>query len=386
MNFTEMTVEQLEARKAAIATECEAENADVDALLEEIKGINTELETRKSNADKKAELRSQVAMGAGEVVSKNEVDTMNNKEEVRNSKAYIDAFAKYIKTGKDDECRALLTVNATDSSASITGYVPVPDLVAEVVTHAWDKAEIMNLVKKTNLKGNVQVGFELSADGAVIHNEGAEAPDEEEITLGIITMIPKAIKKWLTVSDESIDLNGEEFIRYIYSELTYRIAKKAEDTLVGMIAAADDESTSTSVGVPQVATAPVLGAIAAGMAELTDEASNLVVVTTRANWALFKAAQYNANFAMDIFEGLKVYFNDTLEDFATGAAGDVYAIIGDFASGAQANFPNGNEIKIKVDDLSLAEDDLVKFVGREFVGLGLIAERRFVNLVIPSGE
>ena len=61
-----------------------------------------------------------------------------------------------------------------------------------------------------------------------------------------------------------------------------------------------------------------------------------------------------------------------------------YAIVGDFAEGAHANFPNGEEITIKYDDLSLAEKDLVKLVGREFVGLEVVAPNAFVKIAKAS--
>ena len=44
MDIKTMSFEELEARKAAIAVESEAEGADVDALLEEIRSINAEIE------------------------------------------------------------------------------------------------------------------------------------------------------------------------------------------------------------------------------------------------------------------------------------------------------------------------------------------------------
>ena len=44
MEFEKMTVEELEARKAQIATEIEAEDADLDALEAEVRGIKEELE------------------------------------------------------------------------------------------------------------------------------------------------------------------------------------------------------------------------------------------------------------------------------------------------------------------------------------------------------
>ena len=39
MNFKEMTIEQLEERRAAIATELDAPEADLNALEEEVRAI-----------------------------------------------------------------------------------------------------------------------------------------------------------------------------------------------------------------------------------------------------------------------------------------------------------------------------------------------------------
>ena len=44
------------------------------------------------------------------------------------------------------------------------------------------------------------------------------------------------------------------------------------------------------------------------------------------------------------------------------------------------NFPNGEGIDIKVDDLSQAEYDLVRVIGREFVGIGVVANNAFVRI------
>lgn len=386
MNLKEMDVSQLEERKLAIAGEIEQDGADLDALESEAREINAELEARKAEAAKRAEVRQLVNEGAGEVI-----ETFEQKEErkmdveIRNSEAYINAYANYIKTGKDAECRALLSTNGTDASASLTGYVPVPDLVDARIRTAWEKNNVMALVRKTNLKGNVKVGFELSADGAVVHKEGTDAPSEEVITLGIVTMIPQSIKKWITVSDEALDLSGAEFLNYIYDELTYRIAQKCEEELIDIIAALPDTATSTSVSADTITGQPSLTTVAEAMGHVIG--NNLTIVMNRATWAAFKAVQYAANFAIDIFEGQRVVFSDALPSYAKAVEdddGDVYAIVGDFFEGAQANFPEGEGISIKVDNLSLAEKDLVKFVGREFVGLGAVADKRFCLIAAPT--
>lgn len=176
-------------------------------------------------------------------------------------------------------------------------------------------------------------------------------------------------------------MGSAEFLDYIYDELTYRIAKKAADTLVAKIEAAGTVSTSTSPAVPIVTAATIgLATIASARAELSDEAENPVVVMNKKTYADFKEAQATANYAQDIFDGMNVVFNSTIKDYTTASSGDTYAIVGDFGVGAQMNFPNGAEIEFKYDDLSLAEADMVKIVGREYVGIGVVAPNAFVKV------
>ena len=48
MDFKNMTIEELEARKAAIAAEVDTDGADLDALTDEVRAIKEELEARKA--------------------------------------------------------------------------------------------------------------------------------------------------------------------------------------------------------------------------------------------------------------------------------------------------------------------------------------------------
>ena len=372
MELKEMTIDELEARKAAIAEEIDSPEADLNALEEEVRAIKAEMESRKAEETKRAEVRAAVAEGEGETVKKfkdEENKTMTNQE-VRNSAEYVNAFANYIKTGDDSECRALLTEN-------VNGQVPVPTVTEGRIRTAWERAGLMELVQKTYIRGNLKIGFELSATGAEVHTEGdmENLPAEEVLTFGVVQMVPESIKKWITISDEAMDLGGEEFLDYIYDEITYQIAKKAEALLIKLINDAPAAPTAESVSVGTVTGALAVDTVVRALGALSAEAANPVIVTTRSNWATLKAAAMAAHYSVDPFEGLPVYFAsaDVLDTSAM--------IVGDFGYGAHANFPNGNEITIKFDDLSLAEKDLVKIVGREFVALGLVADKAFVKVV-----
>lgn len=376
MELKEMTIEELEARKLEIAEEVEADGADLDALEEEVRAIKAELEARKAEEAKKAEIRSAVAAGAGTVVQEFEEErkTVMNNEEIRNSKEYIDAYAEYIKSSDPTECRALLSENDTN------GTVPVPELVYDIVKTAWEREGIMSRVRKAYLRGNLKVGFEISSSAAATHSEGV-AVNEESLVLGVVELIPESIKKWISISDEALDMRGESFLRYIYDELAYRIAKKAADLLVAKIQACGTVSTTTCPGVPAIKVAtPTLGTVADAIANLSDEAANPVIMMNKLTWATFKGLQAAGNYGYDPFEGLPVVFNDTITAISAATTGVAYMIVGDLDHGALANFPNGEDITFKYDEMTLATQDLVRVIGREFVGLGVVAPNAFVKV------
>ena len=254
MEIKDMTIEQLEARKAEIPALLDSEDADLDALEAEIRSINEELEKRKAEAAQREEIRKAVAAGAGQVKENfNQEENKMTIEEVRSSKGYVDAFAEYLKNGRDTECRSLLTEIGAGAG---NGGVPVPAFVDEIVHTAWENDAILSRVKKVYLKCNLKAAFERSADGAYAHTEGTTAVTEESLTLGIVTMIPKMIKKWITISDEAMAMTGESFVRYIYDELTYQITKKLAELVIGDIVSADTSHTATAVGLPKVSVRP----------------------------------------------------------------------------------------------------------------------------------
>lgn len=379
MNFKDMNTEELMAKAAEIRSAIETEEGieGLRALDAERKEVAEELEARKSAEAEKAEIRAAVAEGSGEVV-KEVVEEKREKPmsdiEIRNSKEYVNAFAEYIKSGDPAECRALLSENATG------GTVAVPELVYDIVKNAWAKEGIMSRVRKSYLKGNLKVGFEISATGAVKHNEGV-AVDEETLVLGIVELVPQSIKKWISISDEAMDLRGEAFLRYIYDEIAYQIAKKAADDLVAAIVACGTVSTTTCPSVQVLAGETLaIGTIAKALGKLSDQAADPVVMMNKATWSAFKAAQYAGSFSVDPFEGLPVVFNNTITAYSAASTGDTYAIVGDLGFGALANFPNGEEITFKYDDMTLATSDLVRIIGREFIAEGVIAPDAFVKI------
>ena len=397
-----MTLEEINSKKEELRNELNSEDLTAERfeeIKEEVKQILDEQPEAEEPAKEEAPAEEPGEISEDEerslIRDAQNIETRNvkivkaieNKEErkmekeveLRNSKEYVDAYAEYIKTGEDKELRALYTENIKD------GTIAVPDIVYDFVKTAWDKEEIMSLVRKTELKGNIKINFEISGSDAVVHTEGGEAVPEEELVEGIVTIVPAFIKKWISVSDEVLGLRGEAFLNYIYDELTHKIAKKAADQLVGIIASLPQTATATSPAADKITVAPAADTVAQAFGHLSDEAANPVIIMNKLTYAEFKAVQYANNYGVDVFEGLQVKFNNTLPAYSTANAGQVYMIVGDLGEGTDANFPNGiGNIEFTFDALTKKKEDLVEILGKEYVGLGVITNKAFTLVAKPG--
>lgn len=382
MELKEMNLEEVEARLAEIdsAVETTESKEEVEALRQEMRSLKerkTELKALEERKKAAAELDNG-AMGKVIETRKEEKKTMDVKE-FRNTPQYIDAYAEYIKTGKAEECRALLTQNVGEA-----GTIAVPDLVYDIVKTAWEKSDILSLVKKIEVAGNLKVQFEISGSDAVIHNEGSGAVTEETLSLGVVTLIPESIKKLVRISDEVKDMRGVAFLNYIYDEVTYKILNKVKSSLIAKIAALDTTASATAPYAKKVKAGAALGTIAQALGQLSDEATNPVAVMNPATWAAFKASVYANGFDADPFEGLQVIKTTALPAITAASENEVYAIVGDFGMGALANFPNGQGVQVKFDETTEMDEDMVRILGRLYVAAEPIACGAFVNITAPA--
>lgn len=375
MELKDKSAAELIERRAQIAVEVDTDGADLGALEEEVRAINAELAAREAAEEERKAKLDEVKNGlAPEIIKEKSEERKMTTEEIRNSKEYIDAFGEAVRTGDENfrECRALISENGS-------GTVAVPTFVEDAIKTAWEREGITSRIRKVSVKGNLKVNFERSSTGAAIHTEGGDAPDEETLVLGIVTLIPRMIKKWISFSDEAESLRGEAFLRYIMDEIADKLVNFAAATVVGAIAGAPAASTATAVGVPVVNDDPAIDTVAQALGQLTDAAVNPVVILNRATWSAFKAAQYAGSFNVDPFEGLTVLFSSALKAHSAASANEVYMIVGDLA-GVTGNFPNGFTPSLIVDRLSLAEADLVKVVGKLYAGIGVTGPGMFVNV------
>lgn len=385
MDINEMTLEQVEERASEIDAFFNAEDTS-ELNLEELRSEAEALKKRKEELlEERQKIIKEIVEDKTEeskVVEKGEERKMAEKtlKEVLESREYENAYANYIKskTNDDSEVRALLTELVTG------GEVPIPTYLESKINTAWDNEELIARVNKTYVKGIIRQGIEISATDAVFHTEGADAPTEEVITIGVITLTPKTIKKWISISDEVLDLTGREFLDYIYDEIEYKLAKKASEEIVTKIVAlpqthvanSDGEYTSAIAQAYTSAIAP--STIVMAQAFLSDEARTPVVIANKQTIAAFKSLTTTDGYLFtNPFDGLTAVASNALPAYSTASSGAVYAIVGDM-SAVRMNMPNGMGVQFKYDDLSLAEKDLVKIVGRMPIAVEVVADNRFV--------
>ena len=379
------TAEQIETRAAEIKAEIESADAEkLDALNEELTALESrkkelELETRK--ADMKA-----VAEGAGVVVGKAAVKEERTIDSVRSSEEYVNAYAEYLKTGDDRECRALMTDLVSG------GSVPIPTVIDNYIDTAWENARLLSRVRRTSIKGTAKYPFEYSATGAFDHTEGASVSSdtEEQLVLGTVSIDPKMIKKWITITDEVMSLKGQAFLDYVWDEIEERIFEKADARLIAAIKAAPAEATETAAGVRSVSVEFIdASTIFKALAELRNAASNPVAIMNKQmyfnqfmslvdlqNRPIYDIVSANGRPTYYI-NGVEVIFDNTLSTSEL--------IVGDLR-GAIANFPDGEQVKFVNDPYSLAEQDKVKVVGKMYVGIGVVRDGYFCKVSVGGAS
>lgn len=388
MDINTMNLEQVEERASEIDAFLNAEDTselNLEELRSEAEALKERktalLEERKQTIEEIVEEKSQVEPVVIERIEDKKMErTLQN---VLQSEEYVEAYARYLKTNKDTEVRALLTELVDD------GVVPVPSYLEPRINTAWENEEVIARVNKSYVKGVIRQGIEVSATDATFHEEGAKAPDEEQIVIGVVTLVPSTLKKWITISDEVLDMTGRTFLDYVFDEIEYKIAHAASEHIVGKILNAPTSYVPDADGkYSKAKVIAMTGDVAANTilvanSLLSDEARNPVVIMNKRTEAAFKALMTADGYLVrDAFDGLPVIRTSAMDSYAEAGSGDIFAIVGDL-SAMRVNFPNGQGIQFKFDDLSLAEKDLNKIVGRMPIAAEIVASDRFV--VIKKG-
>ena len=385
-----MDAAQIEARRAEIRSAIpDADVEQLDAFDAELSELETRAKELTAIETRRQQMRD-VLGGGGTVIAKAPaVIEKRSLADVLGTAEYLSAYATGVKRGGGEadfrECRALLTDLVSG------GQVPVPTYIADRVATDWEKLAILPRLRRTQIPGVAKYPFEYSATAAAVHTEGAAAPAEETLQLGSVSVSPEMMKKWITYSHEVGALTGQAYIDYLYNELEYRILKGTEDAVVAKIKAASATLSATACSVSAL-TVSALDAttIFQAQALLSDEAANPVAIMNRQTYfnafmaltdtterPIYNVVSENGR-PTYYLNGLPVLFSNSLTSGAEILVGDLDGIV--------CNLPEGYGVRFTTDPYSLAEKDLVKVVGRMYVGIGLVRPNFFVKVTVSASS
>ena len=231
MNFKEMTVEQLEARRSEIVelSEKEEDITKLEELNNEIRGINAELETRKNEEAKRVELRNAVLAGKGEP-KENEV-TMEKKSFDLTSKEYRSAWLKHLKGEElnEQETRALADYRAFSSSNTYAIPLGIAD---EVVECLKKKAVLIDEIDLYEVAGNLRIPYETTVGEATAHTENNEVSASGD-AVGYVDLAGEEIIKIIEISKNGLSQSVDAFERWLVNNLARKLGDKIDDKISG---------------------------------------------------------------------------------------------------------------------------------------------------------
>ena len=262
MELNKATVEELEARKAAIGAEIDNDGADLDALTEEVRAINEELEKRKAEATKRAEIRQAVAAGEGEVVKSFTHEVREEKKMFGvDTKEYRDAWTKSIvKREMSEEERSAL---------SSAGAV-IPTMTVNAV---WDKlvkpAELLGKVDVSQFASYVRFPKATTVNAATSQAVGGEISESSD-TVGYVDLIPNEYVKLLTVGADidhmAIDAIHDWIVDNLTKSIRYAINKdilvgSGSNALKGIIQSVNAAATALPGTITKASILKIMGAL-----------------------------------------------------------------------------------------------------------------------------
>ena len=266
MDLKEKTVEELMERRDAIIAELDAPEADLDALEEETRAIKAELEERKTEEARKAEIRAEVAAGAGEVVKvfREEETRKENKMYGVETREYRNAWVKNI-VGRD--------LDVEERAALTSAGAVIPTMTVNAV---WDKlvkpAELLGRVDVTQFPSYVRFPKATTVNAATAQAVGGTITESSDV-VGYADLVPNEYVKLLTVGADidhmAIDAIHDWIVNNLTDSIRYAINKDilvgtGTNSLKGITASVSASSTAlTAAGVTKKDLMTIMAALGA---------------------------------------------------------------------------------------------------------------------------
>lgn len=350
--------------------------SDVEKLEQEAKEVDKNievLEETRNTLEQQEERMSLMENVSTETVEARKATVVEKKGNIADTKEYKSALEQMYKTGSDRQLRDAFAGFLTSHE-----NLPIPTIMQKEIEVAWEEyGNLVNLSDVVSIRGILAVTLELAADPAVWHDEGSPAPDPEEITFGQLLLNPKFIKKVVVLSDEVVLLTGDDFLRYIAREMTYRILLELNTAIVNRT----DANGKGVIGIVGNTYAKTVDA------ELGFNTPNIAMAELR-TWDNVKVVMNSKTFFNNVlgltdstghpiyqimtdlngrpryfYAGLPVVFTPALKAYDEADEDDAFMIVGNFR-GYKLNLPYGRQPQLIYDTITRAGEDIEVITGK----------------------
>jgi len=294
MELKEMTVEQLEERKAAIAAELDNDDADLDALESEARGIKEELESRKAEAAQREEIRKAVAKGEGTVIKTFEIKEERKEMFGIETKEYRDAFMANLVGRATPEQRAVLA----DNSAYGDGLA-LPVALDEQI---WDQVNNDHPILRdvAILRSGIAIKVTQMTPAAVTKKMDSAASSEQTITGVDVNLVGADYHTYVTLSYAEAKMSQGAMESFLVREVADALGDAlAKDVFARILS---DATTAQKV----TATSDLFTDVKAALALATQARRPVVYAPSSSYYEIIGAIQQGSPFNMGAALGIEV--------------------------------------------------------------------------------
>lgn len=216
-------LEEIEARLSAIETECEQENADIDALTEEVRGLKEEKKAIIAEAEKRNRLKENISAGkAGTVIKTFQEDkAMEERTFAVDSEEYRSAFLRNLQ-GKD------LTA---EERTAVTASAAIPTQTMNMIVSRLERNPLISAVDMTHIPGNVTYPVESAVADASWVAMGTAATDSADALASISLGAYKLIKT-VEIGADVAAMSVPAFEAWLVTRLANKIEKAVDNAII----------------------------------------------------------------------------------------------------------------------------------------------------------
>lgn len=239
-DFTNLTIDQMEERAAALNEKQNEQDADLTAIEEELRAIATEIENRKAEEAKKVETRDKVAAGAGDTIK-------SFKEERENdmfgpeTKEYRSAFINNLMGKASEEERAILADN--------TAYGDGISLPVALDQAIWDQVHTAHpiLADVAQINAGIPIKVTKVTPAAITKKKDSDTSAEQTMTTAEVVLVGADYHTYVTLSYAEAKMSQGAVEQFLVREIADAIGEAlAKDVFARILADAAGQSVTAS--------------------------------------------------------------------------------------------------------------------------------------------